>query len=68
MSVTLGEVKGDVCPHCKEELNLEGEFYEGSEVECESCGALLCVGKVEAVYTVRMDLLCEPPPKEEASP
>lgn len=59
MSVTLGVVVGDTCPHCKVELNLEGEFFEGTEVECD-CGTLLCVGDIEATYTVTMNVVAQP--------
>jgi len=55
-NVTFGEVHGDQCPACKAELNIEGEFFEGTEYECE-CGALVAVESIEAGYWVEMTVV-----------
>jgi len=64
VSPVRGEVEGDECPVCNNCLDLEGEFHEGSEVECE-CGALLEITDVQAVYTVRMGVLTLPEKEKE---
>lgn len=53
--IILGEVVGDVCPKCKEGLDIEGEFYEGDVLECKSCGTLSEIKEIEARYTVFLD-------------
>lgn len=60
MSPVLGTVKGNACPKCGEELVFEGEFFTGQEVEC-SCGWILEIRSVEAVYTIELSPLCPPP-------
>ena len=64
MSAVLGNVVGDICPHCNCHLDLEGEFFEGSEIHC-SCGALCEIISVNAVYTVQIGLLALPEKEEE---
>jgi hypothetical protein len=54
-----GIVKGTECPKCGEDLEFEGVFFEGQEVEC-SCGELIEITKVEAVYTLTLSLAVEP--------
>lgn len=61
MSPIFGKVFGNECPRCRYEIELEGEFFEGQEIECKMCRALLCIDSVEASYDVKMGVLEEPP-------
>lgn len=58
VGVIMGEVFGDRCPKCRESLDLEGEFFEGTEVTC-SKGHTSIVAEIEAQYTVYMELVDE---------
>lgn len=50
-----GKVEGAVCPTCNCDVELEGPFYEGKEVECDFCESTLVIQKVTAVYTVKLE-------------
>lgn len=41
-------------------LDLEGEFFEGSERDCRACGAALEIAHIAATYTVTMRSLSTP--------
>ena len=55
MNAMLDLVIGDICPYCDEELYIEGEFGEGSEIECPACGKQSFINTVQATYTITME-------------
>lgn len=53
--ITLGDIIGDICPFCRSDLEIEGEFHEGTEIECRDCGKWCAVGAIHATYTITME-------------
>lgn len=51
--IIYGDVVGDVCPECKESLDIVGDFYEGDEIDCE-CGATVVIDEIAATYTLSL--------------
>lgn len=65
MSPVYGKIEGDICPLCKECLDIDGEFTTDEEIDCKGCGAILVISEIEAAYKLTMDVVCLPPEDDE---